>query len=840
VARKLKFQDIDNPVLLQQNLFLPPSVSAGGDFPPILDSDEGVRAILADAADGIGLDLEFSPTTGKPSILGVANRRMTSGVPWSAELASLVVETSLRTGAKIVGHSVIGADRPILEGALGIKTPLHTWEDSMIRHYLCNPFLTKTPGKEEDEDDTGAMGYMGLWTMASIYTDLPAWKTCRGKACEGPCPLHNPFAYCAIDSWAGLESNFGTTAEMKRKGIPESLYVDMLELTEICVQMEDKGIKVDRAFVRSMEEDFEKVKDELFPPVVTGKTVSYTPFNPKSPKQVQDWFKARGIDLAQTDKKTVKKVLEKAAKKRGLDKANLDEVPGLPEEIEALHNLYQFKDAGKGLKSWFDDRYLDKRDFVHPRFISTGTSMGRLASSRPNFTNIPARGFGASVKKALIPRDPSLELITADYSQLEFRKLLHSAGFDPRELKSDPFEGLVRRSAGQLKAAASFMHGSERDAAKILTHACLTGDHEVLTPEGWRRIDECSENTILAQWDDWNISFVKPQAYYKYEVEEDLVYLAGRGLETLCTSNHQLPWFTDGTWQGRQYSNFHKTPVGEITVSARIPVTGVLVDERPEMLDEQTIAHLSGHKYANFSDLKVSRVPYKGSVYCFTVPSGFFLVRYNGTISVTGNSNYLEGITVLLGKDLERRKDEIAAGCLLVYGDWEYRGGLVAFTGANLAERLFGNKTHESRKAALGLQALLKEEFPMIHQLHRAVLREVEEKRSVQLQTGRLLPLFGTPEDDAKMGMAMHGQGGGAEHVIGIMLRYKRELGRIPLLMVHDDLTWEIPRDWTDAQAIDFLELMSYETPRMPGFRCAMKAKRGPNRKEMRELVLPY
>jgi hypothetical protein len=128
----------------------------------------------------------------------------------------------------------------------------------------------------------------------------------------------------------------------------------------------------------------------------------------------------------------------------------------------------------------------------------------------------------------------------------------------------------------------------------------------------------------------------------------------------------------------------------------------------------------------------------------------------------------------------------------------------------------------------------------MIRQLHRKILREIEERGGVQLQTGRFLPLYGNPEDDAKMGAACHGQGGGADYVQGIMLRYNREVGVIPIMQVHDELVWEVPAAWTEAQIAEFLELMGQEDPRMPGFRSAFKAKRGINWKEMKDISLPY
>lgn len=685
MAKKLKWQDVDDPALIQQNLFLSPGVAeTSGVFPPIYRDFEGVEAILQEPQDGLGLDLEFNPKTGRPSILGVSNRRATSGVPWDSELGRRVVEVAERHKVRIVGHSVIGADRPIIEGALDIKTPLAMWDDTMLRHYLCNPDLCKTPGKDEDDDDTGAMGFMNLWTMASLHTTLPQWKVCRGKACDGPCPVHDPFGYCAVDSWAGLESKFGLVAEMEAKRIPESLHEDLSVLSEITHLMETRGIRINREYVNEMEKNFEEHKLEIFPiEYVNGKPV-YSPFNPKSVPQIQAYFASKGIDLKDTDKKNVRKSLERETKKRGIDFGQLATAPSLPEEIDALYRLLEFKDAGKGLKSWFDARYVDDNGFIHPRFIVPGTSMGRLASSRPNFQNIPARGFGARVRKAIVPRDPSYDLIEADFSQLEFRKILHTAGYDLKRLVSDPFVDLVTRSGGALIPAAKFM---------------FSGQFDELGPAKTQR-----------------------------QVAKSVV-----------------------------------------------------------------------HAY-----------------------------------------DLLEGFTVVTSKDLDRRKKEIDAGALLVHRDWEYRGGLVAFTGGNLAERLFGSKSWQDRKRALDIQELMTAEFPIIRQFHRRVLREIEDHAGIRLPSGRFLPLYGNPEDDAKMAAAMHGQGGGADFVQGIMLRYYREQQRYPLIQVHDSLTWEIPRDWGSKQVHDLLWMMGQEDPRTPGFFCSFDAKRGPNWGEMSKVELKF
>jgi intein/homing endonuclease len=45
-------------------------------------------------------------------------------------------------------------------------------------------------------------------------------------------------------------------------------------------------------------------------------------------------------------------------------------------------------------------------------------------------------------------------------------------------------------------------------------------------------------------------------------------------------------------------------------------------------------------KYVWGQSLNIKRVPYKGKVWCFTVPTGLFITRRNGRISIQGNSSY--------------------------------------------------------------------------------------------------------------------------------------------------------------------------------------------------------
>jgi len=99
---------------------------------------------------------------------------------------------------------------------------------------------------------------------------------------------------------------------------------------------------------------------------------------------------------------------------------------------------------------------------VHTCFNQTGAVTGRLSSSDPNLQNIPIKtALGREIRRAFIA-EPGHVLISADYSQIEFRVLAHMA--------DDPF--LIESFA----AGADF---HERTALKIFGANTGRDPHEL-------------------------------------------------------------------------------------------------------------------------------------------------------------------------------------------------------------------------------------------------------------------------------------------------------------------------------------------------------------------------
>lgn len=661
-------------------------------FPHVELSESAVKEVAAEAIleKNLGFDLEFSPVTGKPHILGVASKTKAAACSWDHFLAKTIFDDAVTNKASLVGYSVMDADKPVLEGQFDIVTDPAIWTDSMIEFYLLNQDYCAAPAKEEDADDAGALGLMNLWTMASQYTNLPQWKRCREEGCFGPCPEHNEPWYCAIDAWAGLEGHYVMAERLRVNGVSSEFIEDLKKLTIYCGKMQRQGIAVNRELINVLETQIQEKRAGLFPNEMRLRTERctketkhwLTPFNPNSPKDIEGYFVEHGIQLAAsgaaTDKTAIRKTLERNLKSLGVgyetDKKSgvltiVDQNAVLPQPIEYLYRLDQYKRAGKGLKSWFDDKYIGKDGFIHPRFVVTGTSTGRLSSSGPNFQNIPKVGFGSMVRSAIVPRDKNLKLIKSDKRQLELRICLYYSGIT-EDLGDDAFTWLVMNADGKFDAPAARLGYKPRDIAKSVSHA----------------------------------------------------------------------------------------------------------------------------------------------------------------------ADYLEGLTILTEKELgtKRRQSERAVGALLVFDGkdgrplWSYGGGIVCFTGGNLAERLFGDRSFEHRRMALEIQEIYFDRFPAVRRWHMALSSTIERTGRVKSLTGRCIELYGSAEDNLKLAAAFLGQGGGADEVQEHMLQ-AAELNRIALIQVHDELVFEIPKDWSADQCHKYISFFTEPSKRFGGIRFPIETLVGNN-----------
>lgn len=156
---------------------------------------------------------------------------------------------------------------------------------------------------------------------------------------------------------------------------------------------------------------------------------------------------------------------------------------------------------------------------------------------------------------------------------------------------------------------------------------CLTGDHEVLAPKGWTRIDQWQGGEIAC----WNtsgvISFSRAKKL-EFPYDGPMITVNTKRCEQISTPDHRMPYRKkDGCWSA-------------ITVKE-------LLRKKP--------------------DIPFHKIAFNGTVYCAETKTGFFLVRRNGKVWVTGNSGrivQLQNLPQNHLEDLDDAREFVKAGDL--------------------------------------------------------------------------------------------------------------------------------------------------------------------------------
>lgn len=500
------FETIENKKRLKPESF----------FPKYARGEKYIREILENPEQYTGIDLEFDPSTNKPTIIGLSNSKLAASMPFSKEVARTIVEYAKLGITKLVGFSIMGAEKTVLEKELGEELPLSIFEDGIVTHFLLNQDLVKmSQGKEESEK--GSIGFLNLWTMNTFYVGLPQFKLCRELGCKGPCPKHDVWGYNAMDTHVGREGFIRMLKDMAYLNIPYQFYRDLLEVNLIAQKMQEKGIKVNRELVDKLDRIIDEDKEKLFPYTGTDKKKKYEHFNPNSPTAAIKYFAKHNINLEKWNPESIHEALEELAENEGL---NVSDILGKPLDFPLHYQLlvkgYQYKGAGKGFKSWFDDKFFGRDGLMHPRFVCIGTSTGRFSSRSPNFQNIPSydedtpreeqSSFGQA-RIAIVPRSDDLCIIKADKSNLEFRMCMWYAGFDTYKIEKDAFQWMVDTSDGAYKDAAKFLGKSERFVAKSVAHGSnyLEGiiilDRKTLDKKSTRKAIEMGSIILYEDWE---------------------------------------------------------------------------------------------------------------------------------------------------------------------------------------------------------------------------------------------------------------------------------------------------------------------------------------------------
>lgn len=111
----------------------------------------------------------------------------------------------------------------------------------------------------------------------------------------------------------------------------------------------------------------------------------------------------------------------------------------------------------------------------------------------------------------------------------------------------------------------------------VLVDECFPGDVEILTDKGFIRFDELGMDALCAQYDNGNISFIKPSEYIKKEYEGELLSLkSSTTIDIQMTPGHELLLKTP--------SNFKKIAIKDAKFGrSNMKVAGLICENGSEL-----------------------------------------------------------------------------------------------------------------------------------------------------------------------------------------------------------------------------------------------------------------
>lgn len=240
----------------------------------------------------------------------------------------------------------------------------------------------------------------------------------KAKVTFDKVPLDKATHYAAEDADITLRLYETLKPRLPLEGLSSVYHMLEKPLVPVIAQMEQHGIKVDRAMLSRLSGEFAQRMGSLEADI---EALAGQSFNIASPKQLGEILFDK-LDLEPKPKKT----------KTGAYSTGADILETLAADSghELPKKVLEWRQLAK-LKSTYTDALQNQINAdtgrVHTSYSLAATSTGRLSSNEPNLQNIPIRTEeGRRIREAFVAEDGNV-LIAADYSQIELRLLAHIA-----------------------------------------------------------------------------------------------------------------------------------------------------------------------------------------------------------------------------------------------------------------------------------------------------------------------------------------------------------------------------------------------------------------------------
>ncbi|MDJ0642907.1 MAG: DNA polymerase I [Erythrobacter sp.] len=232
-------------------------------------------------------------------------------------------------------------------------------------------------------------------------------------------------------------------------------------LIPVVAQMEREGIKVDRARLAKLSEEFASETGRLEGEI---HELAGQEFAVGSPKQLGEIL---------FDKMGLKGGRKGKSGQYSTDQSTLEKLGG--EGAPIAKKVLEWRHLAK-LKSTYTDALQQQINpntgRVHTSYSLVGAQTGRLSSTDPNLQNIPIRtAIGRQIREAFVPEDGNV-LLAADYSQIELRLAAHMADVDTLKQAFANGEDIHARTATEMFGEVT---RDTRARAKTINFAILYG-----------------------------------------------------------------------------------------------------------------------------------------------------------------------------------------------------------------------------------------------------------------------------------------------------------------------------------------------------------------------------
>lgn len=478
----------------------------------VADTEEKIRQVLAalGAAPAFSFDFETSGLDyyGKAEILCISvswQEGLGVVIPWDKLTGDnrKTLERCLASTKLIkIGHNIKFDMHFSIASGIRVGRP---FEDVMLEHHLI------------DENSLHGLDDLVLkyTDMGEYWVELDDWRKQYAKDNKikkdqvgfGLVPKDILYPYAARDADATFRVHNILSAELSRQGLTEFYMNHVLPTTELLLQMEHIGIKIDREQLAKLVEEYSSKRDAREAEVLRDPAVSvYEQAKMDGAKKalskkyagskmiksrypnVEDYVaKYLTQKLYKFNLKSVKQLGElffdkkhlgiKSEKKTEKGKPALDEevLNLLSERVPFAKALLEYRQLVKYVSTYlvgiYEKSSQDGR--IHTEFLQHITVTGRNSSKNPNMQNMPR---DAKDLKDCFIADDGFVFVKADLAQAEFRCWAHYS--EDEDMLADISSGLDihRRTASEVFGVLEEEVTSEqRTAAKNAVFGLMYG-----------------------------------------------------------------------------------------------------------------------------------------------------------------------------------------------------------------------------------------------------------------------------------------------------------------------------------------------------------------------------